>query len=93
MPTKYKPVLKAADLASSVPEVYDWTGGYIGLNAGAAWNNSNFEIDNGTVFSLDDDGAAFTGGVSRGSPSSPAPPMTHLQLQELASRYRFRSNA
>jgi len=26
----------AADLAPPAPVVYDWTGGYIGLNAGAA---------------------------------------------------------
>jgi outer membrane immunogenic protein len=56
----------AADLAAPVPVVYDWTGFYLGLNAGAAWDNSSFEIDNGTVFSLDDDGAAFTGGVEAG---------------------------
>jgi outer membrane immunogenic protein len=56
----------AADLAAPVPVAYDWSGFYLGLNAGAAWNNSSVEIDNGTVFSLDDDGAAFTGGVEAG---------------------------
>jgi outer membrane immunogenic protein len=57
----------AADLAPPVPAAYDWTGFYIGLNAGAAWNNSSFDIDDGVnFFNLDDDGAAFTGGVEAG---------------------------
>ena len=34
----------AADMAPA-PSVYDWTGVYIGLNAGVAWNNS--EVDGG----------------------------------------------
>jgi outer membrane immunogenic protein len=55
----------AADIAPE-PMAYDWTGGYIGLNAGAAWNNSSIEINNGTEFSLDDDEAVFTGGVEAG---------------------------
>jgi outer membrane immunogenic protein len=56
----------AADLAA-VPVAYDWTGGYIGLNAGAAWNNSNVDILVGaTPFSLDGDDTVFTGGVEAG---------------------------
>jgi outer membrane immunogenic protein len=58
----------AADLAAPLPEAYDWTGFYLGLNAGAAWNNSDVDIDDGVnpPFSLDDDGAVFTGGVEAG---------------------------
>lgn len=56
----------AADFAPE-PVAYDWSGFYIGLNAGAAWNNSSVDLDDGvTVFSLDDDGAVFTGGAEAG---------------------------
>ena len=37
-------IANAADIAP-VPTVYDWSGVYFGLNAGAAWNNS--ELDGG----------------------------------------------
>lgn len=36
------PVAQAADIA---PAAYDWSGFYFGLNAGAAWNNSDIEND------------------------------------------------
>jgi outer membrane immunogenic protein len=57
----------AADLAP-VPVAYDWSGFYLGLNAGAAWNNSNVDIDDGVggVFSLDGDDTVFTGGAEAG---------------------------
>jgi outer membrane immunogenic protein len=54
----------AADLAP-LPVAYDWTGGYLGLNAGAAWNNSSVDIGGGT-FSLNDNGGVFTGGLEAG---------------------------
>jgi len=57
----------AADLAAPAPEVYDWTGGYIGLNAGAAWNNSELDISELVLgLSLDGDDTVFTGGVEAG---------------------------
>jgi len=43
----------AADIA---PAAYDWTGAYIGLNAGAAWGNSEV---NGRIDCVDDVGGEF----------------------------------
>ena len=34
---------RAADVAA--PMAYDWSGFYFGVNAGVAWNNSDFEND------------------------------------------------
>jgi outer membrane immunogenic protein len=63
----------AADLAPPVPVAYDWTGFYIGLNAGAAWNNSSIDItDIGAavpaafVATIDGEQTVFTGGVEAG---------------------------
>ena len=64
----------AADLAPPAPVVYDWTGGYIGLNAGAAWNNSSVDrevFNNGSPItqlgdSLDSNQTVFTGGMQAG---------------------------
>lgn len=61
----------AADV--SAPAAHDWTGFYLGVNAGAAWGNADVEstfttdgtpsyegdLDNG----IGDNGAAFTGGA------------------------------
>jgi outer membrane immunogenic protein len=56
----------AADMA---PPVYDWTGFYVGANAGAAWNNSTIKEDvtvPGAFTSLsnkiENDQTVFTGG-------------------------------
>ena len=46
---------QAADIAPA-PSVYDWTGAYIGLNAGAAWGNS--EVD-GQIRCVDELDGAF----------------------------------
>jgi len=65
----------AADLAPPAPMVYDWTGGYFGLNAGAAWNNSSidFSVDPlgsssfaGLGSNIDGNQTAFTGGAEMG---------------------------
>ena len=68
------PAAHAADVAA--PAVYDWSGFYVGLNAGIAWNNT--EIDNDIKYDgldepppwLDDvgndltgDDSVFTGGA------------------------------
>ena len=62
----------AADIEVA-PTYYDWTGTYGGLNAGGAWNNSNFNASAtgplaGTLLedALDDDDAVFTGGAMIG---------------------------
>ena len=59
----------AADMAPP-PPVYDWTGAYVGLNAGAAWNNSSYDGDAsgpllGSIIEddVDFDDAVFTGGA------------------------------
>lgn len=59
---------QAADMA--VPAAYDWTGFYIGANAGVAWNNSTVDNDfyvdgtrlNGIANRIEDDQTAFTAG-------------------------------
>jgi outer membrane immunogenic protein len=65
---------RAADIA---PAAYDWSGFYFGLNAGAAWNNSDVENDfvtdrpedfpgldfDAVSSNLDGDDAEFTGGA------------------------------
>jgi outer membrane immunogenic protein len=65
----------AADLAPPAPMVYDWTGGYFGLNAGAAWNNSSIDVNDisvapilpsGFISSIDGNQTAFTGGAEMG---------------------------
>jgi outer membrane immunogenic protein len=68
---------QAADFVPA-PAAYDWSGFYFGLNAGAAWNNSDVENDivYDGVFSADlldqvsndftDDDAVFTGGAMLG---------------------------
>jgi outer membrane immunogenic protein len=64
----------AADLAPPAPVVYDWTGGYFGLNAGAAWNNSSVDRNvydlGGPITalgdSLDSNQTVFTGGMEAG---------------------------
>jgi outer membrane immunogenic protein len=59
-------VAMAADLAPE-PVAYDWTGFYLGLNAGAAWNNSSVDFDGlGLEDSIEDDQTVFTGGVEAG---------------------------
>jgi outer membrane immunogenic protein len=64
----------AADM-TPMPSTYDWSGFYFGLNAGAAWNNSELDNDiNGPAApwlddvsdSLDGDDAVFTGGAMIG---------------------------
>jgi outer membrane immunogenic protein len=63
----------AADLQPAPPEVYDWTGFYLGLNAGVAWNNSSVDdsvktgdLPGDLARQLEDkiqgDQTAFTGG-------------------------------
>ena len=67
----------AADIEPAPEPVYDWTGFYLGLNAGAAWNNSsvdnNFDqnnIDPAFANQIEDgiegDQTAFTGGAQAG---------------------------
>jgi outer membrane immunogenic protein len=61
----------AADLAVPVDPVYDWTGFYLGLNAGVAWNNSDVDFDGGglavgLVDGIEGDQTEFTGGVEAG---------------------------
>jgi outer membrane immunogenic protein len=62
----------AADVVPA-PLVYDWTGPYVGLNAGAAWNNSEFDHNDGTgIFAgfiadtIEGDQTVFTGGAQLG---------------------------
>ena len=58
----------AADM--SAPATYDWTGFYVGANAGIAWNNSSLDQDvylageraNDLRNSIDGDQTAFTAG-------------------------------
>ncbi len=60
----------AASAADVAAPAYDWTGPYVGVNAGVAWNNS--EIDNTFKYpgrdygdlgnNIDSNQAAFTGG-------------------------------
>ena len=72
---------RAADVAPA-PSTYDWSGVYVGLNAGAAWGNTelNSGIDCRVTGSgacdgdpdwyrqqLDDNGAVFTGGAMIGA--------------------------
>lgn len=70
------PAARAADIEPT-PAAYDWSGFYLGLNAGVAWNNT--EIDHGINYdgpnsdiisgldelssSLTGDDAVFTGGA------------------------------
>lgn len=62
----------AADV--SVPSVYDWSGAYIGLNAGAAWNDTDIENNlvskaaqaDGLLHGFSADQPAFTGGAMIG---------------------------
>jgi len=64
----------AADLAPEVAPTYDWTGGYVGLNAGAAWNNSDIDLDatdlgvpgNALAARFEEDQTVFTGGAMLG---------------------------
>jgi len=63
----------AADLVPPAPLAYDWTGGYIGLNAGAAWNNSSIDltdiraaVPSALLSTIDGDQTAFTGGLEAG---------------------------
>jgi outer membrane immunogenic protein len=67
----------AADLGPAPEPVYDWTGFYIGLNAGAAWNNSSVDTDidptgllGGVAEELEQDiegdQTVFTGGAQAG---------------------------
>ncbi len=62
----------AADLAAPLPEAYDWTGFYLGLNAGVAWNNSDVDFDAsagpfvGLASNIEGDQTEFTGGVEAG---------------------------
>jgi outer membrane immunogenic protein len=46
---------RAADIA---PAAYDWSGFYVGLNAGAAWNNS--EVENSLTYEGPGFGGPFT---------------------------------
>lgn len=63
---------QAADAA--MPAAYDWTGFYVGANAGVAWNNTTvedrFTFNNeripGLAHDLDGNQAAFTGGAMLG---------------------------
>ncbi len=61
---------QAADMTA--PATYDWTGFYVGANAGVSWNNSSvnndFNVDGsrlgGAASTIDGDQAAFTvGGI------------------------------
>jgi outer membrane immunogenic protein len=65
---------QAADFVPA-PAAYDWSGFYFGLNAGAAWNNSELDNDiegpaqpwlDQLSDSLDGDDAVFTGGAMLG---------------------------
>ena len=63
----------AADVAPEPAPAYDWTGFYMGLNAGAALNNSDIDVDDGTgAFvgvlqdTIEGDQTAFTGGAQMG---------------------------
>jgi outer membrane immunogenic protein len=71
------PLALAADLGPAPVPVYDWTGFYLGLNAGAAWNNSSVDENfdpSGPLGGLADqleediegDQTAFTGGAQAG---------------------------
>jgi len=46
----------------AVPPVYNWSGFYIGGNAGAAWNRGSVSDSNGVGFTLPSNNAVFTGG-------------------------------
>jgi outer membrane immunogenic protein len=62
------PAAHAADMMA--PAVYDWSGFYIGANAGIAWNNSSVDNDfyiegdrsNALTSRIDGDQTAFTAG-------------------------------
>lgn len=64
----------AAQAADVVVSGYDWTGFYLGANAGVAWNNSELDGDfryngdrvNELENQLEGDQAAFTGGAMLG---------------------------
>jgi len=62
----------AADLAPAAPAAYDWTGFYLGLNAGAAWNNSSVDNDVDNVLldplvdEIESNQTVFTGGGEMG---------------------------
>ena len=46
----------------AVPLVYNWSGFYIGGNAGAAWNQGSVSDSSGVGFTLPSNNAVFTGG-------------------------------
>jgi outer membrane immunogenic protein len=59
----------AADLAPPLPAAYDWTGFYMGLNAGAAWNRSSIDVTDiggavpaALVATVDGEQTVFSGG-------------------------------
>lgn len=63
----------AADMEAPLPTAYDWTGFYLGLNAGVAWNNSDVDFDSdiagpfdGLASNIEGDQTVFTGGVEAG---------------------------
>lgn len=64
----------AANAADMAPAGYDWTGFYAGVNAGAAWNNSEVDQDykwDGTRVNelqnqIEGDQTVFTGGFNLG---------------------------
>ena len=63
-------IASAANAADVDPAGYDWTGFYVGANAGVSWNNSSvnnsFSVDGvnlkGINNNIDDNQAAFTAG-------------------------------
>ena len=63
-------IASAAQAADVAPAGYDWTGFYLGANAGVAWNNSSVDNNvyirgdrvNGLGNNIDGDQAAFTAG-------------------------------
>lgn len=61
---------RAADIEPMAPLAYDWSGFYIGLNAGYAWTDTTgTDQDGWTVIdgeSIDADGNGFTGGAQMG---------------------------
>src|SRR3954453_13274890 len=62
--------VQAADIAPVPAPMYDWSGFYVGVNAGVAWNNSDINEDfrysgarlDDCASEVNGDQTAFTGG-------------------------------